>query len=300
MKIIDYDYSGFTICADEESNVLEVLNGLHTSKRFINQLFNMGSVKLNGSLTKKSSPVISGDIVEILFLDEEVEYEMWDEDLDIVYESSQLLIISKPPFEAIHPTKSHPRYTTLNKVANYYKRNGIARKIRFVNRIDMETSGLVIIAKNQFVDQQISKQNEEGTIIKKYLAVCSGIVKGEHGLIEKPVVDPEFASTVKTIGDSGREAVTEYWVKERYDDFTLVEIRIHTGRSHQIRLHFSSIGHPLIGDILYGSVSENINRHALHAYYLAFKNPFTNELIELEIPMAIDLEGLIYDGSNLE
>lgn len=300
MKIIDYDYSGFTIGVDEEFNVLEVLNGLHTSKRYINQLFYTGSVKLNGSLTKKSSKVTTGDIIEVVFPEEEVEYETWNEDLDIVYESSQLLVISKPPFEAIHPTKSHPRYTTLNKVANYYRRNGIARKIRFINRIDMETSGLVIIAKNQFVDQQISKQNEEGTMIKKYLAVCSGILEEDHGFIEKPVVDPDFASTVKTIGDSGREAMTEYWVRERYDDFTLVEIRIHTGRSHQIRLHFSSIGHSLIGDILYGSASENINRHALHAYYLAFENPFTNELIELEIPIATDLEGLICDGFNLE
>lgn len=300
MKIIDYDYSGFTIGVDEELNVLEVLNGLHTSKRYLNQLFYTGSVKLNGSLTKKSSKVTTGDIIEVIFPEEEVEYETWNEDLDIVYESSQLLVISKPPFEAIHPTKSHPKYTTLNKVANYYRRNGIARKIRFINRIDMETSGLVIIAKNQFVDQQISKQNEEGTMIKKYLAVCSGVLEEDHGFIEKPVVDPDFASTIKTIGDGGREAMTEYWVRERYDDFILVEIRIHTGRSHQIRLHFSSIGHPLIGDILYGTVSENINRHALHAYYLAFGNPFTKELKEFKIPIATDFEGLICDGFNLE
>ena len=132
------------------------------------------------------------------------------------------------------------------------------------------------------------------------MAVCSGVLEEDHGFIEKPVVDPDFASTIKTIGDSGREAMTEYWVRERYDDFSLVEIRIHTGRSHQIRLHFSSIGHPLIGDILYGSVSENINRHALHAYYLAFENPFTKELKEFKIPIATDFEGLICDGFNLE
>lgn len=213
--------------------------------------------------------------------------------LNIVYEDNDLLILNKEEDIVVHPTKSHQSNTLSNGIAYYFKEKNIKKKIRFVNRLDMDTTGILIVAKNPFAHQQMAIQFENNTVEKKYLALVEGIVKKEEEIIDEPIGREEDKSIRKIVTPKGQQALTKYKVKARLKEATLLEVQIFTGRSHQIRVHLNHIGHPIIGDTLYNKKSPYIKRQALHSYYLKLKHPRTKENIEFIAQLPKDMSLLI-------
>ncbi|TJX13859.1 RluA family pseudouridine synthase [Tissierella creatinini] len=291
-NVINFIYNG------EGTDLEEFLETQQISGRLFRRLYKAKLVLVNGKYQRKGLILKKGDRVSLLMGDETENIEPEEMSLDIVYEDYDLLILNKQPNIVVHPTKSHQNNTLSNGIAYHFKNNGIKKKIRFVNRLDMDTTGLLIIAKNSYAHQQMALQFENNTVEKKYLAIVSGIIKDDEGYIDLPIGREEDRSVKKTVIESGQDAKTTYRVVERYKSATLVEVQIHTGRSHQIRVHMDHLGHPIIGDSLYYEKSTLISRQALHSYYLKVKHPRTKEFIEFKAELPYDMEKLIYLMKN--
>ena len=182
-----------------------------------------------------------------------------------------------------------------NGIMQYMLDTNQSFKIRFVNRLDMNTSGLLVVAKNSHSQDELTKQMKENIIQKRYVALVKGIVEKDKGTIDAPLGRPDPERVERGVMEGGYPSVTHYTVLERYPKgYSLVELLLETGRTHQIRVHMSHIGHPVLGDHLYGG--ENpwlIERQALHAYKLSFNHPVTGEFMELEAPMPEDMKETI-------
>lgn len=278
--------SGMTV-----EEVLKQTYGI--SGRLYRKLLRNQQIYLNGKEIKFDVPVKEGDKVAILMEDEVENSIPVNIPIDIIYEDFDLLILNKQPNIVVHPTKSHQSDTIANGVAYYFNKNNINKKVRFVNRLDMGTSGVLVIAKNAFTHQQMSKQMQEGIIEKKYLAVVEGVMEKDEEIINLPIGKEDDEPMTRTVMENGQDAITKYKVIERLNNATLLEVEIQTGRTHQIRVHMKHIGHPIIGDELYNKSSSFINRQALHAYKLRFVHPRTGEQKEIIADMPKDMESLV-------
>lgn len=266
---------------------------IEISRRFLSKLFKEKLIKINGKDSKKNLELKKGDRIEIYIKDEISEVKPEDMDLDIVYEDEDLIAINKPPFMVVHQTHSHLTGTLSNGIQNYFNQIGLKRKIRLVNRLDRDTSGLLLVAKNSFAHQQLSLMNEREEIIKEYLAVVEGIVEEDQGVIDLPI-DRTSDSTIKReVVKDGKESETHYRVLERLENATILVNRIITGRTHQIRVHLNHIGYPIIGDSLYFEESELINRQALHSYHIKFKRVRDRKEVEIFAELPDDIKYLI-------
>lgn len=217
-------------------------------------------------------------------------------DIDIVYEDSDIIVLNKQPYMVVHPTKSYQSGTLANGVLYYFKETGQDCIVRLVSRLDMNTSGLIIVAKNQFAHMALSREMKENNLEKRYLAVVHGHLEEMEGTIDLPIYRPEGEEFgIKRIVDErGQRSITHYKVVERFKDGDLVECLLETGRTHQIRVHLSALGHPIYGDELYGvEEKELIPRQALHAYGLDFKSPRTKEVLSLRADLPEDMKNLI-------
>ena len=280
-------------CNRNDLNLEEFLCTKDISGRLFRRLYKSKQIYINGIFVRKSLRLRPGDIVSRYMEDEIESINPEPIELDIVFEDNDLLILNKPPNIVVHPTKSHQTNTLSNGIAYYFLQKNITKKIRFVNRLDMDTTGILIVAKNSFAHQQLAIQFEDNTVIKKYLAVVSGNVELNEGTIDKAIGREEDKSIKKMVCSSGQQALTKYKVKERYKDATLLEVQIFTGRSHQIRVHLEYIGHPIIGDVLYNEESPYIKRQALHSNYLKAIHPRNKEEIEFFAPLPMDIDNLI-------
>lgn len=280
-------------CQTEGLSLEEFLYGKEISGRLFRRLYKKKHIYLNGKFVRKSTQVNKGDKVSIYMEDEDNNIIPEKMDLDIVYQDHDILVINKPPDIVVHPTKSHQEGTLSHGISHYFKENGINKKIRFVNRLDMDTTGILIVAKNPFGHQQLGIQLEENTVIKKYLCLVEGVLEKDQDTIDLPIGREEDRSIKKIVTDKGQNALTTYKVRERFKDTSLVEVQIFTGRSHQIRVHMDHIGHPIIGDSLYNKESPYIKRQALHSYYLKAKHPRKDAYIEFIAPLPQDMEDLI-------
>ncbi|WP_207751247.1 RluA family pseudouridine synthase [Anaeromonas frigoriresistens] len=261
------------------------------SSRLFKKLIKQNNIYINDSLLGDIYYVTSGDVVTIVLEDEKAVYEPQKMDLDVIYEDLDILVINKKPRILVHPTKNHPNNTLTNGIQYYFQSKSINKKVRLVNRLDRDTSGILVVAKNSYGHQQMAKQFTEG-IEKKYIAVVKGILRKDHGIIDLPI-GKEKDGVKNIVIDTGKESITEYKVIEKLKNSTIVELKIITGRTHQIRVHLSHINHPIIGDILYGGDSELIDRQALHSYYLKFKTPRKHEEIKLVAELPKDMKELI-------
>lgn len=198
----------------------------------------------------------------------------------------------------VHPTKSHQSNTLSNGIAYYFNQNNIKKKIRFVNRLDMNTSGILIVAKNPFAHQQLALQFEENLVKKKYKTIVDGVVSKDRQVIDLPIGREEDKSIRKTVTKDGQSAITKYIVLNRLENMTLLDVEIPTGRSHQIRVHLSHLGHPILGDSLYGRESSLIDRQALHSYYIGLKHPRTKEAIEFFADLPKDMKNIVEQPKN--
>ena len=217
-------------------------------------------------------------------------------DLHVVHEDSDLLVIDKPAGLVTHPAPGHPDHTLANAVlAHCPDLEGVGGEIRpgLVHRLDKDTSGLIVVAKNDTAQAGLSAQFKDRTVSKAYLAAVTGHPDPERAIIDAPIGRHPRSRTRMAVVSTGRGAVTEYDVLRHLRGYSLVEARPRTGRTHQIRVHLASVGHPVAGDATYGRPAPGLDRHFLHAHRLAFDHPRTGHRLELESPLPKDLQAFL-------
>ncbi|AKP42035.1 TPA: RluA family pseudouridine synthase [Clostridioides difficile] len=288
-------YNLISYTNEEEMTLKEVLlDKLNFSVRSLSKMKREKSVLVNGVYKKPSLKVYSGDLIEVKIDEEKANFEPQDLNLQIIYDDFDIIMVNKPPFMVVHPTKSHYDKTIANGISYYIDNQKENVKIRFVNRLDMNTSGLVIVAKNAYAHHTLSTAMSENKVEKKYITVVDGIIKENEGTIDEPIYRPTEDSIKRIIDERGQSSVTHYKVIERLENATVLEVSLETGRTHQIRVHMAHIGHGIIGDELYGYVDEElINRQALHAYKLEFEQPRTKEKLKFKADIPEDMKELI-------
>ncbi|MCJ0054590.1 RluA family pseudouridine synthase [Clostridioides difficile] len=288
-------YNLISYTNEEEMTLKEVLlDKLNFSVRSLSKMKREKSVLVNGVHKKPSLKVYSGDLIEVKIDEEKANFEPQDLNLQIIYDDFDIIMVNKPPFMVVHPTKSHYDKTIANGISYYIDNQKENVKIRFVNRLDMNTSGLVIVAKNAYAHHTLSTAMSENKVEKKYITVVDGIIKENEGTIDEPIYRPTEDSIKRIIDERGQSSVTHYKVIERLENATVLEVSLETGRTHQIRVHMAHIGHGIIGDELYGYVDEElINRQALHAYKLEFEQPRTKEKLKFKADIPEDMKELI-------
>ncbi|MGN1127256.1 MAG: RluA family pseudouridine synthase, partial [Ruminococcus sp.] len=205
---------------------------------------------------------------------------------NVKFEDEHILVVDKPPNMPVHPTKNHQKDTLANIVRYYALSKGEDYTFRAINRIDRDTSGLVLIAKDRFTASGLKG------LYKEYTAVCQGDIV-EDGTVDKNIRLRQNSKMVREVNDNGARAVTHYFVLAKNKDYSLVRCVLETGRTHQIRCHMSYLGYPLAGDDLYGGNTDNINRQALHCSYIRFIHPVTKQLIEIKSQLPSDMKSLI-------
>jgi 23S rRNA pseudouridine1911/1915/1917 synthase len=257
--------------------------------------FQGGEIKVNGKTENVLFSLTCNDKVTIV-IPAEGEHEsvlLDDTPIDIVYEDAHLLVVNKPAGVSSIPAQYHPNQTMANRVKAYYKQQGYENQvIHVVTRLDRDTSGLMLFAKHGFAHAKLDVQLREKKFVKKYQALASGELTKlmPHGCIDLPIARDVSSLLKRMVSPSGRSAQTEYWLEKRTDEVALVDIQLHTGRTHQIRVHFLEIGCALLGDDMYGGRMDlGITRQALHCYDLRFYHPFTQELLEFKQPLATDM-----------
>lgn len=214
--------------------------------------------------------------------------------IEVLYEDANWLLVAKPAGLTSVPGPSNREDTLVNRVKYYLERNGRKNVVpHIITRLDRYTSGVVLLAKHSFAQGLIDKQVSNHEFDKRYYAIVAGQTTKQHGLIEAPLKRKE-GENFQIVSPDGRQAITEYWLKANLAGGSLVEVKLHTGRTHQIRVHFQSKGHPLLGDELYkGPLDMGIERQALHAYHLAFNDPFTNKRLVVEAPLPSDMKSVL-------
>lgn len=253
-------------------------NELKISSRLLYKLIKLNKIELNHKPCDTRKTGTFGDTITINFDYEEDNSNIIPTkmNLNIIFEDDWLLVVNKPAGIAIHPSVLHYSDSLCNGIKFYFDKIGLKKKIRPVNRLDLNTSGLVVFAKCEYIQECLINQMKNNQFKKEYLAVCNGFFDKKSGTINLPIARKENSIIERCISENGQTAITHYEVLKEFDNYSLVKCSLETGRTHQIRVHMSAIGHPLLGDSLYGSISDLINRQALHCFNLQFIHPVYN------------------------
>ncbi|MGG5253254.1 RluA family pseudouridine synthase [Neobacillus sp. SM06] len=256
--------------------------------------FKGGKILVNKAEVNVRYRLQQEDFLEIIFPPETKSDGVAGEEipLDIVYEDEFVLVINKPPGMNTIPSREHPAGSLANALIGYYEKSGIEATAHIVTRLDRNTSGLVLIAKHRHVHHLFSRAQQNGGVKRGYEAFVSGKVAAERGTIEQPIGRKAESIIEREVREDGQYACTHFKVLARAEDYSHLELRLETGRTHQIRVHMLSIGHPLLGDDLYGGSTERIKRQALHCKQLAFWHPFLNKQMKFTIPLPEDMKKL--------
>ena len=262
------------------------------SARLLHKLIISKQVTLNGCITDTRNTISNGDIIDInLDFEEESENIISTPmKLDIIFEDEAFLILNKPAGIAVHPSILHYQDSLSNGVKFYFESLGLKRKIRPVNRLDLNTSGIIIFAKNEYVQECLIKQMNTNKFKKEYISIVSGHLEKQKGYINLPIARKDNSIIERCVSENGQEAITEYCVLQEFSDYSIVKCYLKTGRTHQIRVHMAAINHPLLGDTLYGTSSELIDRQALHSYKINFIHPILNKPLEFVCELPDDMK----------
>jgi len=270
------------------------------TRSYLQKLMEEGCVTVNGRVAKQSQKSRAGDVIVVLVPPPPPPPVLAPEDmpLAIVYEDRDILVVDKPPGIAVHPAPGHPRHTLMNAIlAHCPEITAIDRSVRpgIVHRLDKDTSGLMVVARNKPAHLNLATQMKNRQISKRYLVLVRGSPSTETGSIDAPVGRHPKHRKRMAVTARGREAHTSYRVLEGFDGYTLVEAVLTTGRTHQIRVHLSSIGCPVAGDTVYGARLPGLDRQFLHAHLLGFRLPGTGEYMEFRSGLPPDLKTVLDD-----
>lgn len=276
----------------ETGRIDKVLTGLFNdySRSQIQLWLKDGAVSVNGQVVKANYKVKKNDEIVIAVPEPEtLSIEAEDIPLEIVYEDEAVAVVNKLQGMVVHPSAGHPNGTMVNALMYHVKDlssiNGVIRP-GIVHRIDKDTSGLLMVAKNDLAHESLAKQLKDKTSLRKYVALVHGVIPHEKGTINAPIGRSKVNRKMQAVREDGKPAVTHFNVLERFNDFTLVELTLETGRTHQIRVHMKYIGYPLAGDPVYGpSKTLKGNGQFLHAKLLGFTHPITGQKMVFEAPL---------------
>ena len=256
--------------------------------------FKGGKILVNDAEVNVRYRLQQGDRMEIVFPPEIKSEGVAGEEisLDIVYEDEFVLVVNKPSDMNTIPSREHPVGSLANALIGYYEKKGIEATAHIVTRLDRNTSGLVLIAKHRHVHHLFSRAQQKGSVKRVYEAFASGRVAVDRGMVEQPIGRKAESIIEREVREDGQYACTHFRVLTRTEDYSHLELRLETGRTHQIRVHMSFIGYPLLGDELYGGSTEKIKRQALHCKQLAFWHPFFNRQMNFAISLPEDMKRL--------
>ena len=266
------------------------------SRSYLQGIINEGALMINGKVSKGKVRVKEGDILEFDLPEaESPDIPPQDIPLDILYEDDDVIIVNKPKGMVVHPSAGHYKDTLVNALLYHCKDslsgiNGVLRP-GIVHRIDKDTTGSIVACKNDDAHRALSDQFKVHSINRVYKAICLGNIKEDEGTVDAPIGRSKNDRKKMGIVADGKRAVTHFKVLERFSDYTFIECRLETGRTHQIRVHMSSLGHPLLGDTVYGNSSSPLNKRfnltgqTLHADILGFDHPSTGRYIEVSAPL---------------
>ena len=285
-KIIDNKYINIKQILKEE---------FHISDRLIVKLKKNKRIFLNNNSVSINNNIHVGDLLNIdLDFEEDTENIVSTRmNLDILYEDDAFLIINKPPNIPVHPSMLHFEDSLSNGVKYYFNQINLNRKIRPVNRLDKDTSGIIIFAKNDYMQECLVKQMKLGIFKKEYIALLEGNVDHNSDTINAPIARKDTSIIEREISNTGDIAITHYELLKNYNEYAYVKFILETGRTHQIRLHSKYIGHPILGDTLYGNSYNLINRQALHAYKICFIHPITKNKLQIIAEIPEDIKKLL-------
>ncbi|SET63018.1 23S rRNA pseudouridine1911/1915/1917 synthase [Paenibacillus sp. NFR01] len=271
------------------------------SRSQVQQWIAGGHVQVNGRPVKANYKLSEGDVISVIVPEPEAtELVAEDISLEVAYEDSDVIVINKPRGMVVHPAAGHPSGTLVNALMFHCKDlSGINGEIRpgIVHRIDKDTSGLIMAAKNDHSHASLAAQLKAHTVTRRYLAIVHGNVSHDQGTVDAPIGrDPHDRKLYTVTEKNSKRSVTHFTVLERFGDTTLLELKLETGRTHQIRVHMKFIGHPLVGDPVYGrSKGITMNGQALHAAVLGFVHPSTGEYLEFSAPLPQDMEDVLFN-----
>ena len=284
--VIDIEHSGNRI-----DKALSMIDS-NLSRMTVQRLINDGKILVNNKSVKVSYKTIGGD--EITIEEEEpqkIDIVAQDIPIDVLYEDKDIIVVNKPKGMVVHPANGNPDGTVVNAIMNLCgdSLSGIGGKIRpgIIHRLDKDTSGVLIVAKNDNAHVNISNQIKNRETKKYYIALVRGVIKENEATINMPIGRSKKDRKKMAVTKDGKEAITHFRVIKRYDNYTLLEIKIDTGRTHQIRVHLAEIGHPVVGDYIYsnGKNPFGVEGQMLHAKQIEFKHPSTGEQMKIEAPV---------------
>ena len=263
------------------------------SRSYVQKLISEGCITVNDRAAKGSLKLSIGDKITAVIPPPAPSLPLPEEiSLTIVYEDGDLLVVDKPAGLAVHPAPGHPSHTLVNAILAHCPDIAISGSTRpgIVHRLDKNTSGLMMVAKNDVAQRNLSNQLKARAVLKRYLVLVQGHLSPERGIIEAAIGRDTSHRKRMAVVSEGREARTQYRVLRYMDNYTLLEVTTETGRTHQIRVHLSAIGFPVVGDDVYGTRSPILNRQFVHACYLGFRLPSSGEQVEFSSKLPADLE----------
>lgn len=264
------------------------------SSRKAKMLIKDKKVQLNSKIAYYDNSVKNGDRIAVDMSETGKDSTVAENiPINIVYEDEYFLAVNKPAGMLVHPTQNHLSGTLANGIKFYFASKNLDIPVRLANRIDMDTSGLVVVAKSGEAHSALAAQFEKESCEKIYLALAEGVFAADYGVIDEPIGIDEANPIRRAVRPDGQSSITKFQVLEQYKEAALVQLKLITGRTHQIRVHLSSIGHTLLGDKLYGGKMQHISRQALHAYEMRFIHPFQEQVITLRAELPTDIKELL-------
>ncbi|MDP4161786.1 MAG: RluA family pseudouridine synthase [Bacillota bacterium] len=284
--------------SDEHEGKLirEFLHEHEISKTALTDIkFKGGSILVNGEGVNVRYRLQKEDYLQLIFPIEESSDGLIGEDapLDILYEDEYVLVVNKPSAMNTIPSREHPSRSLANLLIGYYQKIGISATAHIVTRLDRDTSGIVLIAKHRHIHHLLSKQQKTGMVKRVYEAFAEGVFLQKSGTVTEPIGRKSDSIIEREVREDGQYACTHFKVIQSFETFTHLELKLETGRTHQIRVHMSYLGHPLLGDDLYGGNRKSIHRQALHCRQIAFIHPIRKEEMSFFASMPEDMQSII-------